>query len=105
MREPAPGLYARISAARELLGLSERASLADIETRTKALLKRWHPDKNPPEKAAQCHSQTKAILEAHALIKSYIAHYQYAFSKQEVERYLPPDEWWFKRFGPDEHDV
>ncbi|MEG3639067.1 J domain-containing protein [Magnetococcus sp. PR-3] len=100
-----PGLYARISEAREVLGLGERASLADIETRTKALLMRWHPDKNPPEKAQQCHTRTQEILEAQKLIKAYLAQYKYSFAREEVERYLPPDEWWFKRFGPDEDEV
>nr|CRH04834.1 Putative heat shock protein DnaJ [Candidatus Magnetococcus massalia] len=97
------GLYDRIRAARELLGLSERASLNDIETRTKALLMRWHPDHNPPEQAEACNAHTREILEAVKLIRAYCENYQFSFAQEEVERYLPMDEWWFKRFAPDEH--
>ncbi|MBF0626145.1 MAG: J domain-containing protein [Magnetococcales bacterium] len=92
------GYYGRITRSRMLLGLGESATLDEIESQLRLLLKRWHPDLCP-EDPAHCHEQTRAILEAARLLRAYCRNYRYSFSRDVVEQYLPPDEWWMKRFG------
>ncbi|OSM04382.1 putative heat shock protein DnaJ domain-containing protein [Magnetofaba australis IT-1] len=75
------------------------ASLQEIDAAVKRLLKRWHPDLNPVDKADLCNAKTREILEAQALLEAYCEKYRYSFERQEVEKYLPPDEWWVKRFA------
>lgn len=93
-----PGLYDRITAARKVLGVREKATLGEIKKRTRALLKQWHPDHGNADKAT-CEAETLKILEASQLIEAYCDVYRLSFSREEVEKYLPPDEWWLKRFG------
>ncbi|MBF0176112.1 MAG: J domain-containing protein [Magnetococcales bacterium] len=93
-----PGYYEQITQARLLLGLGEESTLDEIETRSRALLMQWHPD-HGQEDPVLCHEKTLAILDAVRIIKAYCAHYRYSFSRSEVEKYLPMDEWWLKRFG------
>ncbi|MBF0613796.1 MAG: J domain-containing protein [Magnetococcales bacterium] len=95
-----PTLYERITAARTLLGLKEEATLEEIETRVKILVKRWHPD-TCQEEQELCAEMTRQILTATELIRSYCNHYRYSFRPEEVEKYISPEEWWHKRFGGD----
>ncbi|MBF0183166.1 MAG: J domain-containing protein [Magnetococcales bacterium] len=95
-----PGLYARITAARELLGLAEEATLEQINSQAKTLLKKWHPDTCRDE-LERCEEMTRELLAAAKLLRDYCAHYRYSFRVEEVEKYLSPEEWWFNRFGQD----
>ncbi|MBF0154261.1 MAG: J domain-containing protein [Magnetococcales bacterium] len=92
------GYYEQITLARDVLGLGENVTMEEIETRARALLMHWHPDCGQADPHL-CHEKTLAILDAVQTIKSYCAHYRYSFSRNEVEKYLPMDEWWLKRFG------
>lgn len=92
------GLFERMTAARNILGLEEEATLAEIDARVKKLLKRWHPD-CCGEDPARCTEMTRHILQASRLIHDYCAHYKYSFREQEVDKHLSPEEWWKKRFG------
>lgn len=96
----AEGLYQRITSARAVLGVPEEAAWGEIEGRFKALLKEWHPDhgRAPPE---ECHRRTQSILEAYRVMREYCTGYRFVFTRQEVEKYLSPEEWWVKRFGCD----
>lgn len=93
-----PGLFQRISEARQTLGLGEEATLPEINGRIKTLLKQWHPDCCGEERE-RCTEMTRRILESAELIRSYCTHYRFSFRIEEVEKYLSPEEWWHKRFG------
>ncbi|MBF0286141.1 MAG: J domain-containing protein [Magnetococcales bacterium] len=92
------GLYDRLSRARRTLGLGESATLGEIEAAIREQLMQWHPDRGnaPPE---TCHARTREILWAQREIRAYCADYRLSFQREEVEKYLPPEEWWHKRFG------
>ncbi|MEO5346325.1 MAG: J domain-containing protein [Magnetococcus sp. YQC-9] len=94
----APSLIQRIYAAREILGIGEEATLAEIEARVKVLLKRWHPDRCPDD-PEQCAQKTREILAATKTLRHYCAHYRYSFRVEEVEKHLSPAEWMEQRFG------
>ncbi|MBF0181381.1 MAG: J domain-containing protein [Magnetococcales bacterium] len=93
-----PSLLQRIDEAREVLGLGEEATLAEIDARVKTLLKRWHPDRCQ-EDPQRCTEMTRRILEATATIRDYCANYRFSFRAGEVEKYLSPAEWMEHRFG------
>ncbi|MBF0425428.1 MAG: J domain-containing protein [Magnetococcales bacterium] len=93
-----PGYHERITLARVLLGLGEEATMDEIERQSRELLMQWHPDRGQGDPHL-CHEKTLAILEAVQTIKAYCAGYRYSFRRDEVEKYLPMEEWWLKRFG------
>lgn len=93
-----PGMFERITAAREILGLGEEATLPEINARLKTLVKRWHPD-CCGEEAEHCAEMTRRILDAADTIRAYCANYRFSFRSEEVEKYLSPAEWMEQRFG------
>lgn len=92
--------YQRITEARKLLELPERATMEDIKSHYRSLLAQWHPDKCSEDKEL-CNEMTRKIVAAYKTIITYCDHYTYSFSKEEIRNYLPEDEWWVERFGDD----
>ncbi|WP_024335732.1 J domain-containing protein [Desulfotignum balticum] len=92
--------YNDIIAAKMILNLPERATMVEIKSSYRKLLKRWHPDKNPAD-PDRCHEMTRRITIAYKTILAYCDQYAYSFEKQEVEKYLSAEEWWMDRFGND----
>lgn len=92
--------YTKITEARKLLGLAERATMREIKSNYRALLTRWHPDRCSENKE-KCNEMTLKIIAAYKTIMTYCEQYNYSFSKEEIRNYLPEDEWWFERFGDD----
>jgi hypothetical protein len=41
------------------------------------------------------------ITDAYDCLMRYCSDYKFSFSKEEVEKYISPEEWWAKRFGND----
>jgi hypothetical protein len=84
-----------LSAVR-VLGLGERATLAEIKDRYRTLVKRHHPDCGGSEDAGDIYR----IIEANKLVMEYVASYRYGFSEQE---YLvqDPEERLRRRFTTD----
>ncbi|MBN2080121.1 MAG: J domain-containing protein [Spirochaetes bacterium] len=86
----------------KLLEISERATLAEINQKYRALLFTWHPDRcrEDPE---QCRAMTEEIIRAYRTVMSYCYNYKFSFSKEDIEknRQLNPEEFWHKRFGDD----
>ena len=89
-----------ITEAREILELPESATLEQIKKNYKQLIKKWHPDKNISDQGL-AENKTKKIIEAYKIIIQYCDHYNYSFTRQEVEKYLTDRERWFKQFGHD----
>ena len=92
-----------IMAAKALLKLPDRASMADIKSSYRMLIKKWHPDKCNGNEGndEECHEMARKITTAYNTIVAYCRQYWYAFTEEEVKRYLSPEQWWFERFGDD----
>jgi len=92
--------YERITKARKLLELPERATMEEIKTNYRNLIRKWHPDrcKESKEKATK---MAAMIVAAHGLIMDYCNHYNFSFSEEEVKYHVTGDDWWFERFGDD----
>ena len=93
-------IYQKILEARRVLGIPEQASLTEIKTKYRKLIKKWHPDINQENKD-QCDKMAKKIIDSYAIILGYCKEYKISFSQEEVQKYLPAEEWWADRFGDD----
>ena len=92
--------FEQITAARKILELPEQASLAEIKTNYRKLLRKYHPDRCSENKD-HCTEMTTRLTLAYKTIITYCNQYRFSFSKEEVQKYLPSEEWWFDRFGSD----
>jgi len=85
--------------AKTLLGLSDKATLSEIKTRYKAMMKQWHPDKHPDDEQT-AHEMSIQINEAYATLLEYCSTYEYNFDEEFLQtKTLTPQEWWTKKFG------
>lgn len=85
--------------AKTLLGLSDKATLSDIKTRYKNMMRDWHPDKHP-EDTQTAHAMSTQINEAYAILLEYCSKYEFNFDEEHLrEKTLTPQEWWTKKFG------
>ncbi|MGC9324157.1 MAG: J domain-containing protein [Desulfomonilia bacterium] len=92
--------YQKITEARDVLELPERATMKEIKVQYRKLLNRWHPDRCG-EQSDQCIEMTRKIIAAYEVIRAYCDHYKFSFSKDEVRNHLSAEELWFERFGND----
>jgi len=83
----------KILHAVNLLGLPRQASMRQVQTRYRELVKLHHPDRqglgDNPEMAQ--------INEAYALLMHYCRNYKISFEAGEVHE--QPDDWWAQQFG------
>lgn len=91
---------AEIDKARRILELGEKASLKEIRTAYRALIKKWHPDRCKEEDWEICHEKMKEINQAYKIILKYIEDYNYSFSEEKISE-DNPQVFWEKRFGGD----
>jgi DnaJ-class molecular chaperone len=89
-----------ITRARKILELPEAATRNQIRENYHALLKKWHPDKNSatPDMAEK---KSREIIHAYHTLLDYCDHYQYSFTRKEVDKYISDRERWFRQFGSD----
>jgi len=91
--------FESVMKAKTLLGLHDRATLAEIKIRYKNLMHKWHPDlhADDPDSA---NAMSARINEAYKTMLDYVKHYEYRFDEEYLkERCLTPHEWWEKKFG------
>ena len=48
-----------------------------------------------------CKKMTQKINDAYRDLMAYCEQFQFSFLKEEVEKYILPEEWWYNRFGND----
>lgn len=92
--------FEEIDAARKLLGLSEKATMDMIKKRYHALCHQYHPDTSR-QNNVDTNAKMSAITRAYKLIMDYCRQYQYSFTKEEFDKNIEAEDWWFKRFGND----
>jgi len=92
--------YQKITEARKVLGLAERATREEIKARYRSLLRKWHPDTCKGDEAT-CEEMTAKIVGAYETIMNYCTHYAFSFAEEEIRHHLSEAEWWYERFGSD----
>jgi len=92
-----------IEQAREVLGLPERASLAEIKSRYRRLSKLHHPDAAAPAEGGS--EQIYRITAAYELLMRYCSEYRFPLQREEAGdeglSIYDPEDWWQARFGQD----
>jgi DnaJ-class molecular chaperone len=94
------GKYQEIDEARKLLELPERATMEEIKSNYRKLIRKWHPDRCE-DNSDQCIEMTKKLIAAYGTIIAYCKHYRFSFTEEEVAQYLSGEDWWIRRFGDD----
>lgn len=94
------GKYDEITKARQILELQESATLKEIKTMYRELLKKWHPDLGKKNKAVR-KQKTIEIIKAYKTLMDYCEQYRFSFSREEIGKYMSPEELWAKQFGKD----
>jgi DnaJ-class molecular chaperone len=94
------GKYEEITNALRVLGLYESATVKEIKNRYRELLKEWHPDLCEGNESVR-KQKTIEIISAYRIIMDYCEQYRFSFSKEEIEKYISPEELWEKQFGKD----
>ena len=90
-----------IEQARDLLGLGEAATLAEIKRAYHRQSRLHHPDTAGHETDSE---RMYRITAAYELLIRYTSEYRFPLSRQESdEEYdlYDPEEWWQARFGQD----
>lgn len=92
--------WAKIKEAADLLGLEDKASLAEIKKAYRRLSKKHHPDvlNNSKQKAEKI--EMHKLSEAYNLLLYYCSEYRFPLIPRDNEQ-LEGDDWWFERFGQD----
>jgi preprotein translocase subunit Sec63 len=92
--------WADIKAAAELLGLGEKASLAEIKKAYRRLSKKHHPDVQKKTREKTGKVAMHELTAAYKILLDYCAQYRFPLKPGENEP-LEAEDWWFERFGQD----
>lgn len=79
--------FEELDRARRLFGLHERATLAEIKARHRALAKRFHPDRGEDGDG----DQMRLLNAAYRLLIDYCAGYRFGFSRDEFFEQNPEE--------------
>jgi hypothetical protein len=94
------GKYENITEARKLFGLKEYETIRHIKRKINRRIKEWHPDTSH-EKGETSKEKSISLIKAKKIIMDYIDNYKISFGKDEIEKYLSPQELWMLQFGND----
>ena len=93
-------IYLKITAAREILGLPEQATMSEIKGNYRKLIRQWHPDHCHQDQEL-CTEMSAKIIAAYRMIVDFCDQYRFSFSQEELQKYITDSEWWSDRFGND----
>jgi DnaJ-class molecular chaperone len=79
--------YAELKAALMVLGLGERATLKDIKTHHRELVKRHHPDAG---KSAD-EEMIRKVNTAYGVLQDYVSGYTFSFTEGEFYEQNPEE--------------
>ena len=94
--------WEKIKEAADLLGLGEKATLAEIKQAYRSLSKKYHPDLLSDSKQNADKVEMHEITEAYQLLLQYCVGYRFPLAPGDNEKF-EDDDWWFNRFGHDHH--
>jgi hypothetical protein len=92
--------WADIKAAADLLGLGEKANLAEIKKAYRSLSRKHHPDvqKNSQQRGGEV--AMHELSEAYQILLQYCSEYRFPLIPGD-DMQLEGEDWWFERFGQD----
>jgi hypothetical protein len=94
------GKYEQITEAMKVFGLNEHETMAEIKRKINTLIKQWHPDTARKHDKGN-NEKSITVIKAREVLMNYLDNYRISFEKAEIEKYLPPQERWMRRFGND----
>ncbi len=93
--------FTKIIKAKTLLGLGEKATIGEIKSRYKKLMKKWHPDNNK-DNIDTANIMSIKINEAYDTIMQYCKNFEFPFDEDNLKKHsISPKEWWNDKFGQD----
>jgi len=92
--------WTQIKAAAALLGLGQRATLAEIKKVYRRMSKKYHPDVQKQTGKNAGKVTMHELTEAYKILLDYCAGYRFPLEPGENEP-LEGEDWWFERFGQD----
>ena len=78
--------FKEVDQARKILGLTEYATLKEINAAYRELALKYHPDKCKGDKKPECEEKFKEIAHAKDVLSAYCAGYRYSFKDKDVKR-------------------
>ncbi len=91
--------WLEIEEAKELFGLGDRATLAQIKAVFRKLTKSYHPDL--AGESEENRVKTQEITEAYQALLAYCEAYEFPLVMAESELEVDDEDWWMNRFGTD----
>lgn len=76
--------YAGLQEALRVMGLGERATLGEIKSRHRELVKRYHPDAGAADDG-----EIRKVNEAYRVLYDYIGQYRFSFAEAEFYEQNP----------------
>lgn len=90
--------FEEIDKARKLLGLWDRATLKEIKQAYRKMAFRYHPDRKAKTGGGgEDDDIMKKLNWAYKLLLDYVGKYSYSFTKEDVDKCYP-DEEYLRRF-------
>ncbi|MFA7405366.1 MAG: J domain-containing protein [Pelobacteraceae bacterium] len=84
--------YADLQDALRVLGLGERATLKEIKSRHRELVKRHHPDTGRTDEP----DMISEVNAAYRIVSDYISAYRFSFVKDEFYEQNPEERIWIQ---------
>jgi len=91
--------WQQILAAKELLGLGDNATLAEIKLVFRSYSRQYHPDLAGNTRGNR--DKMQQINEAYQTILAYCKNFKFPLTCDEQELEMNDEEWWMSRFGQD----
>jgi hypothetical protein len=91
--------WQKILAAKDLLGLGDSATMAEIKFVFRNSSRQYHPDL--AGNTLKNREKMRQISEAYQTILSYCENFHFPLTCDEQELEMDDEEWWMSRFGQD----
>ncbi len=91
--------WKQIFAAKELLGLEDRATLAEMKKAYRRMCKLHHPDVNGGKSSGD-DDIIMQLTQAYGILMGHYTKYKVPLVPGLVEE-IDPEDWWLDRFGQD----
>lgn len=75
-------------------------TLKELKNNYRALLKKWHPDKNSDD-IEQAKLKTMQIISSYECLMDYIENYKFNLTKNPDDLSINTAQWWKEKYGND----